>query len=737
MPTKINYVFGEGTDLLSLFTRKVPFKSQLSNDDCAASCLSMILAYHKNQVSVSSCAKRMEQYGPPVQLTTLARTSASYNLSVKIKSTSIDELSEQKLPCIVHWNFNHFVVLEKITNDAFFIVDPAVGQRKVNMSEFNLSYTGAMLELQPNSDFDTGHVEENSAFRRFLYQSLVTKANVKLFLSLLALSGLLQAAALTYPALTLYFVDTVIPFKIDSLGMPIMIILGFLAIHVGFLNYIRAIIIVKFQAIMDKTLVSGFLDKLLKLPLEFHTNRSAGDIQSRLNSHTAIRSFFSTYTLTSLIDFITVITYSLFLFFISTEIALLTLTLATVILLTQLVYNNSLKEKSHAELKTQATYQSYLIEILSGIELIKGSASEKTVKVNWDKKLQTYINSIRNKGLLDAKAVSMTRTLEIMSPAIIFSYSIVQYFIGNISLGTIIAANSICIMALAPISSLLNHIRMFQLVKAHMNRISELWLHEDEVYGDLPLPTNLHGARLSFKDVSFKYKRSGQTILDNLNVEFTLGTKVSITGPSGAGKSTMLSLIMGLSRPTSGDILLNGESLYKYDLSQYRQKIGFVAQSNFVFNASIKDNITFGHGDIELEQVKQITEKLGLHQEIEKLPMKYESLAGQNGGKLSGGQRQRLGIARALVNNPEIVVLDEATSSLDSINETKVANLVLSYGNTQFVVSHRISTICNSDLIIVLNNEGHMEASGTHDSLTRSNNFYRQCSNNQSQPVSA
>lgn len=721
--------------MLSLFGKKqVPFKTQLSDDDCAASCLSMVLAYYDYEVSVSSCVKKMESFGAPMQIATIAKAGDNYKLDMKIINADIDELNEKILPCILHWNFNHFVILEKVTDDAFFIVDPAVGQRKISVQEFDVSYTGVMLELQPRANFDSGYVEKNAAFRQFLYKKLVNKSNLTLFLSLLGLSGLLQVAALTYPALSLYFVDTAIPFNVKDLTLPIMLALIFFAIHVGFLNYIRAIIIVKFQAVMDKALVSGFLDKLLRLPLDFHINRSAGDIQSRLNSHTAIRSFFSTYTLTSLIDFITVVTYSVFLFFISVEIALLTIILAAIILFTQLFYNKALKEKSHAELKTQSSYQSYLIEVLSGIELIKGSSSEKEVIYAWDKKLKTYISSIQNKGLLDAKAVSMTRTLEVMSPTIIFSYSIMLYFAGNISLGAVIAVNSICILALAPISSLLNHVRIFQMVKAHMNRISELWLHEEEKFGDLLLPDNLHGANLSFVEVSFKYKKSNQPILKNINMELTLGKKIAIVGPSGSGKSTMLSLIMGLIRPSSGDILLNGKSLYKYDLSQYRKKIGFVSQASFIFNASIRENIAFGHGVVSLEQIKKVTKKLGLHAEIENFPMKYETLVGENGGKLSGGQRQRLAVARALVGSPQIVVLDEATSSLDSINEFRVSDVILSYGNTQFIVSHRISTICNSDLIFVLN-DGMLEASGSDEELKLINPFYKQCSDSQSQAV--
>ena len=719
-----------------LSRKKVPFKTQLSDDDCGASCLAMILAYYGYNISVSQVNKTLEQLGAPSKLATLATGAAHYHLDVQIKSASIAALKNEHVPCIIHWNFNHFVVLEQIKGNVFFIVDPAAGQRKVSYEEFNTSYTGATLSITPNSAFKPQSHAEHNEFASFLKQQVVNRSNLLLFVSLLALSVLLQIAALVFPALTLYFVDTVIPFQLDNITDYVLIGILLFALNVGLLNYLRGVIIVKFQAVMDRSLVSGFLSRLLNLPLSFYNNKSSGDIQSRLNSHTVIRSFFSTYTLTSIIDFFTVFTYTAFVMYISIEVGLLTLAIAATLLISQFFYNNSLREKSHAELKTQASYQSYLIEILTGINLIKGTASESSVIKNWDERLVSYINAIQNRGLLDAKAVSVTRTIEIMSPALIFSFSIAQYFAGNLTLGSVIAVNSICMMALAPISSLLNHVRIFQMVKAHLSRISELWLYPEESFGNTPLPDDLSQLTLEFSDVGFLDKRSGKLILKELNFTLRFGQRVALVGPSGAGKSTLLSLIMGLHRPSHGQILLNGRDLYDYDLKQYRQKIGYVPQHSFVFNTSIRDNIVFGRNDICLDKVVSICQQLGFASDIEALPMQYETYVGQNGKRLSGGQIQRLTIARALASDPEIVVLDEATSSLDSVNETHVTGVILAFGKTQFVVSHRISTIRDSDEIIVINN-GQVEASGTHETLQKTNLFYLECCRKQLQDVLA
>lgn len=711
--------------------KKVPYIQQMKDSDCGPASLAMILNYYGYKVSVTECAKSCESYGVGITTRNIINAAKEYNLDAKLYSLELHHLGQMKYPMIIHWEFNHFVVLERISGDNAIIVDPAFGRRVVSFEEFDKCFTGIAITLTPNNSFVKRKRKGNLKFRQAIKEVFLTSSMAAGMSKIVVTVLLLQALTLSSPLLLQYIIDHIVEMKLVTVIEALNYGVISFAILTFCITYLRACLVIKIQTDVDKNLVEQFIDRLAFLPVSFFLQRASGDIQSRLNSNTVIRDALSSHTISTFLDGLFTIGYAVLLYFISPTFCLLVTLLGIFQIVVYGVMSNPIKDKIASEVKVQASYQSYLVELIRGITTIKSTASEEKVLLKFKSLFRKYLIVARNRSYAESLVNSISISLRVASPIIILLYSTTLYFDGELSLGTLLAINAIANLFLQPLVSLASIIRHLQLARVHAERIGEIWLHETEKEQTFSITEFSDFESLEVRDLYFSYFKNGEPTLKNISFRVTKGSKIAIVGSTGSGKTTLLSILLGFLKPTQGEVRLNNENLQDYDLSVFRKGFGVVPQSAFLFNASIKDNITICNPELSFPDIENAAKLACLDEEISNFPMTYETIVGEGGDMLSGGQKQRLSIARAIANKPSLLFLDEATSNLDSATEKRVSKNIENLDNTQIIVSHRMSTIKNCDQILVLD-KGELISAGSHDELVSKCEIYRVMVENQS-----
>jgi ABC-type bacteriocin/lantibiotic exporter with double-glycine peptidase domain len=705
---------------------RVRFKQQMADTDCGPACLAMIASAYGHQLSVYAARLLCEEHGPALSLRNVVAAARGLGFKASMVAADMPALESVALPCIIHWDFSHFVVLEKITRSGFVVSDPALGKRRISQTEFDLHYTGIAATLEPGEEFTRKKHSANQSFRNYARRALITRPIVRTAAAMLLLAALLQTASLLSPLLTVYVVDVVMPMRSSALHTTLLWMIVSAGLGIAATTYLRTWTMVKIQRLVDASLLEGFMTHVLRLPARFFLDKSVSDIQSRMNSGTYIRDALSTYMVSTFLDSMLAVSYVCVLAYLSLGYGLLTSAFAIVQLGIYAWSGASMREKLVSELKTQSLYQAYVLEVLTGMLTIKASSAEHQVMSVWKRKFRNYLISAQERSIVDGRISSAATAVRVLAPATLLWYSVLGYFDGSISMGTVMALGTVSGMALAPLSSLATTVRYFQTVRSHGDRMSDIWWHEVEKEGGQDAQPLAKGGTIEFRNVSFRYASALKPSVRDVSFQIALGSKVGIVGPSGSGKSTLVSLLLRFHLPTNGSIFINEVDVSDLRLASLREQFGYVSQATFLFNDTIRRNLALGLDDISVDEASKALDIAGLTSTIEGLPMGLDSVIGADGSSLSGGQRQRLAIARALARRPRLLILDEATSSLDSATERAVAEAVSAMDCTQIIITHRLSTIRSCDQIIVME-DGQISAVGTHDDLCITNAFYADC----------
>lgn len=711
-----------GTFPFFLLRADLRFREQMTDSDCGATCLSMILDYYGKDLSTYEVRRRIEAFGPAQSSKSILQAARSLGMDCRLMASDLDGLEGIDSPTILHWNFNHFVVLIRVDRRGYWIADPGSSLRCVSREEIDRCFTGILIALSPNERFERGPRPINQRFRAQLRSVLLTRSALGFAFFSLACIGGLQVISLAAPALTLYLVDTIMPASATAIMPFILALIALLGGAIWLVSALRSRLTVWMQSRLDAKILDGFVQHILRLPVEFFNQRSAADVQARLDSSTVIKEILGAYQVGVAIDLVMALCYSVILFALSPAFASVAIVLGLLNVIPYLVTFDAHRVKISAEYAERVRYRSLVNEISQGIRWIKGSGSESRIERRWSLRLRNYLNASGARALSDAHVNNVSAMLRFVTPITLIWASAWSYFDGSMTLGVVMAANAVAMMAIAPMASVSTLIRFLQNFKANMDRISDIWMHDPEVIGtalsDLRAP-----GWIEFDDVEYRYASQAEPTLKGLSVKIRLGGKIGIVGPSGSGKSTFLSLLLGFVKPQSGTTNINGVDLFTLDLNAYRSAIGYVSQETYIFNGTVRENIAMAGDRVSLDDVIRACRIAGIHETIESLPMGYETTVGENGVSLSGGQRQRIALARALVSEPALIVLDEATSNLDALTEERVTYEVEKICATQVVVSHRLSTIRRCDLIYVIE-DGRISAQGSHEELMRSSPYY-------------
>ena len=699
--------------------KRIPVVHQLDASDCGAACLAMVLSYHGKAVRLDDVRKVLGVSRDGVTALALLETARWYGLRGRGVSLEVEDLGYLPAGSILHWEFGHFMVFERLGPGWADVVDPALGRQRVPLDQFRKSFTGVALLLEPGDSFVQEKGERRPMWRhlkQLLFQS-------GLLPRILLTSALVQLFALGLPALTGALTDRVVPrgdyrlLLVLSVAMASLILFQFLAAMV------RSYLLLHLRTEMDARMTLGFVDHLVELPYAFFQRRTAGDLMNRLNSNTTIREMLTSGALSGLLDGSLVVLYLIMLFAVNGPLGLLVLALGLLQVGVFLWSWRRQAELMARNLQAEARSEAYQVEFLTGMETLKAMGGEHRAVDRWSGMFVDVLNISLERGRLNAWVDSALSTLRLGAPLIILCFGAWQVLHGALSLGSMLALNAVAIGFLAPLSSLVSTMTQLQLLGSYMDRIHDvLDAPREQEAGKVRLAHKLTG-RISLEKVSFRYGPNSPLVTRQVSVEIRPGQLVAIVGRSGAGKSTLANLLLGMYLPSSGRILYDGVDLTELDLRSVRQQVGIVLQSPALFSASIRSNITLADPNLSLEAVVEAARLAHIHDEILAMPMGYETLLMDRGTSLSGGQRQRLALARALVRKPAILLLDEATSALDAITESKVHHALAAIQCTRIVIAHRLSTVMGADLILTLENGALVEA-GTHEQLLARGGVY-------------
>lgn len=700
--------------------RRVPYVEQESITECGLCCIAMILRFYGSYYTLAELREYISIGRDGTNFTQLKNLLETFNFNTKGLKCTVDILYKVKLPAIIFWENRHFVILESISKKKAVIIDPNFGRRTVQISEFMNNYSGYILLSYPNEQYKKKK-RSNSIWHDFFP---IIKKNKLSLIKIFILSLINYILTLFQPILIQIIIDKVtknniLPFK-DLIIFCIIILL----VNIIILNRSKKLTRVRID--MDKDINENLFTHLLKVPYKFFDTRSKGNILFTLNSSSVVRDIFAEKIVNCILDIGSVLFIIIYMLYKSKELSICAITLFILNILIIVISNPYLKEYNNYQAMEQSKLQGVQTESIYSILGIKMTGVENSIFKNWKIKYNRYIDRFYKKENLNNILTFIFNSIKNFSPIFILIYGLSLIIVNKLTIGEVVAFYTLSGSLFGSAVSILSNYNFIITANLYTNRISEVLSTEEEQNGDIKI--DLKGS-IELKNVSFSYSNISEKVLDNISLNIPQGSSIAIVGNSGSGKSTLAKVIAGLYKPTIGNIYYDGYDLTDLDNKHLRKQIGIVPQEITVFNKSIKENININNLNISLDIIKNAAKIANIDNEIEKMPMKYETIISEMGMNLSGGQKQRIALARAILNNPKVILLDEATSSLDMINENKISEYFNSIGCTRIIIAHRLSTIKNSDMIIVLDN-GKIVERGTHNTLIKKKGKYFELYNN-------
>ncbi|PHP91452.1 ABC transporter [Pantoea agglomerans] len=690
------------------FRQKLPVLRQTQAAECGLTCIGMIAGFYGHHIDMVSLRQRFPTSLKGSTLSNVMSFAQNLGMGGRAVRLELDELNKLNLPCILHWDMNHFVVLKGIRKDKLIIHDPARGVRTVPMDEVSASFTGVALELYPAATF-----EKKDEKKSISMLSLIR--NVSGIGSAFMQVALLSLALEFFGIITPFYMQWVIDQVLVSADRDLLTLLGVAFICITlFQNLITALrgwVTTWFSSMLSVQWSSNLCAHLLGLPLNYFEERHVGDILSRFGSISTIQSTLTGRFISSIFDGVMALITLGMIFTYNATLTFVVIGLFLLYALIRWISFEPFRRANEDQLMASAVMQSQLLESIRGVQAIKLNNKQ-------DLRVSTYTNETvesTNKGITTQKLSIFFSTLQGsisgVGKIVLIWLAAAQVLDGNFTSGMLIAFISFSDQFISRSAGLINALIEFKMLRLHGERLSDIVLSEREqnMENNVALAEDKGPVRLDISDLSFRYSASDPEIFTHFNLSIEAGESVAIIGPSGQGKTTLAKLLLGLLKPDSGSININGIDHTKLGMTYYRDLIGSVMQNDMMFAGSIMDNISFFDANLNKGQVERAARIAQIHDDIMAMPMGYNSMVGDMGSSLSGGQVQRVILARALYRQPRVLILDEATSHLDVARESAINNAIKHMSVTRVIIAHRPETILSADRIIQINSQGVTE----------------------------
>ena len=711
------------------------YRQQFDSTDCGAACIAMIASHFGKTINIAKTREIAGTDADGTNIKGLLYVAKAYNLYCRAVQGNKKNISKELYtPFIVHMRIerkdnntiNHYVVVKKIGKRKIEIwdPDPLYKKQKLSYEVFFKYWTGYAIFCEPDVEFKKSSKKENLLFK-FIPVFLPHK-------KLLAFSFLSSILLLAFGIITSfyykYIFDEVVysktAFSLHTLSLGVMLV----TVIQSVVGCVRSILLSHFSFKTDLQLNFSYLSHIFNLPLSFFESRKSGEILSRLGDLDKIKQTLSNAALSGVMDAVMLVVSGPILFGISGRLFGISISTVLLVSVISMIFAKIYRSYYSKTMSQNADVQSYLYESLNGVATVKALNAEQIVNEEYEKKKITAVNTSWTLNKYGISQSLITGLINGISGILVYWIGCSSIIGGTMSFGTLITFNSLLGYFSGPLFRLVNIQNSVQeaLVAAErVGEILELEKEKDENRKYL-VPEKING-HIKFEDVTFAYG-SRRPVYEHLNLEIAPGSWTAFVGPSGCGKSTFVKLILKFYEAQEGKIFLDGNDIRDIDSTCLRSKIGYVPQDIFLFSGTVAENISLHNKNATLEEIMEAAKKAGADGFIQKLPKRYDTVLGEHGGGLSGGEKQRLALARALLGNPSFLILDEATSSLDTVSEMEIHKVIRNLRSENIAViliAHRLTTVEKCDKIFVMK-DGRILQSGSHKELLKEDGLYKE-----------
>ena len=696
-----------------------PTVLQMEAVECGAAALGIILASHGKFVALEQLRIACGVSRDGTRANHILKAARQMGLLARGYKHEPSELPALPLPLMVHWNFNHFVVVEGFGKDKVYLNDPATGPRTVGTDEFNQSFTGVTLVFEKDETFVPGG-SHPSAWRG-LWQRLPSRWSPWVFLTVASLA--LVVPGMVLPVFSKIFIDNVLMNNAATWLNRLLLAMGITAVVAATLTYLQANALTRLQAQLALVSSSRFVWHVLRLPLEFFAPRFAGDVSARISSNDNVAALLAGGLSSNLVNVLMIVFYAFLMFRYDVWLTLTGVLIASANLLVLGLVSRARTDETRRYLQEQGKFSGASMAGLQMMETIKATGGEDGNFARWAGLQAKVLNAGQRLGISSLWLSTAPAILGAINSAAILCLGGLRIIDGSLTIGMFVAFQSVMASFLAPVEGVLALGGNLQSVQGSLTRLDDVLNYPvdgqvDWDNGEVAAPeapTELEGA-IELCNVAFGYNRLEAPLVIDFNLKVNPGQRIALVGASGSGKSTILKIISGLYQPWEGQVLFDGKPRRDIPREVIANSVALVDQDITFFQGSIRENLTMWDSTIEDVDVIQAAKDACIHDDVIGRLGGYEQNPGEGGCNLSGGQRQRLELARALAIHPRILILDEATSALDPITEKLVDDNLRRRGCTLLIVAHRLSTIRDCDEIIVLQ-EGRIVQRGKHDDM--------------------
>ncbi|GIU33023.1 peptidase domain-containing ABC transporter [Shewanella schlegeliana] len=687
-------------ELLEFSGRKrVPLILQAEMAECGLACIAMIASFHGNKLDLAVLRRRFTANLKGMNLQQVITVSDNLGLASRALKCPIEQVGMLSLPCVLHWDMNHFVVLTGVTKSGVTINDPALGKRKLTLKEFAKHFTGIALELTPTKGFIKK--DERQQMRLSQLWSKISGLG-KTLSALFILSILLQLFALSAPYYMQWVVDEVLVSQDKSLLVVLAIGFGLLAVINVVTTVVRSWLVLRVSSLLNIQMGVNLLRHLLRLPMNYFEKRHIGDLASRFGSLTQVRERLSTGLVETLVDGVMSIAVLIMMLIYSVKLTLVVAAAMASYALLRLALYRPLHRATEESIQANAKEQTNFLENIRGIQTIKLFTCEPQRQSVWQNRYSEVINADIRLGKLNISFEALNKLLFSLENIIVIYLAAMIVMSGGLTVGMVLAFIAYKNQLTDRVTSLIEQLILFRMLRLHLDRISDIALHEQEANCDGFEVLNKVMGELTLEHVSYQYGDNEKDVINDVSLTIHANESVAIVGESGCGKTTLVKLMLGLLTPTKGRVLLDGQDITQIGLTRYREQIAAVMQDDTLLSGSIVDNLTFFDPEPNYLRMQQCAQLAAIDADINNMTMGYNTLVSDMGSQFSGGQVQRLLLARALYQQPNLLFLDEATSHLDVDNEAKISEQINLLNMTRIIISHRPETIKQAKRVVVM-----------------------------------
>lgn len=712
---------------VSLRRAKTPTVLQMEAVECGAAALAIILGYFGRYVPLDELRVACGVSRDGSKASNIMKAARAYGLEPKGHRRELESLMKQKMPVIVHWNFNHFLVLEGFGKDKVYLNDPGSGPRTVTLKEFDEAFTGVVLSFEPGPQFRKGGERFNTveALRKRLSGS--GKA-----LTYVIIAGLsLVIPGLLIPTFIRIFVDYYLVQQLQSWLGPLLIGMALTALLRGLLTWLREGYLLRLETKLAASMSGKFFWHVLRLPLEYYFQRFAGEVGNRVLINDQVAGLLSERLASTVLDLITIVFYAVLMFLYDPLLTGIGVAFAVLNVVALRWVSRKRVDINQRLLQESGKLVGISVSGLATIETLKAIGRESDYFARWAGYQAKVANARQQLGVFTQYLLAVPPLLMALNTAFILTIGGIRVIDGQLTVGMLVAFQSLIASFLEPVNKLVDLGTTLQDVEGGLKRLDDVLQNKQDPLLGSETPSEISRrlpkltGHLELRNINFGYSKLAPPIIQNFNLTLRPGSRVALVGGSGSGKSTVAKLVSGLFDPWEGEILFDGKPRSQLPRSTITNSLGVVDQEIFLFEGSVRENLSLWDATVSEARLIEAARDACIHEEVASRPNAYDSPVAEEGVNFSGGQRQRLEIARALVANPALLVLDEATSALDPLTEKLIDENLRRRGCTCLIIAHRLSTIRDCDEIIVLE-RGQVVQRGTHEDLKNVEGTYAQ-----------